>query len=82
MSLATGKFGSRAFESFFVTLSPKLKEDIMEELSKREALIMGLQFGRMVANKIGLNLFVNRRNEWRNWQEKKTRTKDLFADIL
>lgn len=55
---------------------------IMEELASREALVTGTDTGRIIANKWALDLFRHRRNEWKQLQSRKERTKEMFADII
>lgn len=54
----------------------------MEELATREAVIMATDVGKIIANKWSLDLFRRRRNDWKQLQSRKERTKEMFASII
>ncbi|KAK3918271.1 Nucleolar protein 9 [Frankliniella fusca] len=82
VALACSKHGSRALEALYAVSSLKNQMKIMEELAGRENLVMGTDSGRIIANKWSLDLFRHRKNEWKQLQSQKERTKDMFADII
>ncbi|XP_026272695.1 nucleolar protein 9 [Frankliniella occidentalis] len=82
VALACSKHGSRALEALYGVSSLKNQMKIMEELAGRENLVTGTDSGRIIANKWSLDLFRHRRNEWKQLQSRKERTKDMFADII
>lgn len=82
VAMACSKHGSRALESLYAVSSLKNQMKIMEELASKEGLVTGTEVGRIIANKYALDLFNHRRNEWKQMQTRKERTKDMFADII
>ena len=80
--MACSKHGSRALEALYAASSLKSQMKIMEELSSREAVVTATDCGKIIANKWSLDLFRRRRNDWKQLQSRKERTKEMFANIL
>lgn len=79
--LAPTKYGSRSFDAVWGATTLKHKTMIMEELSKLEGKL-STNCGRIIANKINLDLFKRNREQWKSSLDRAETTKGLFSDII
>ena len=81
-TLATSKFGSRALDALWRTSSVKTRLSIGEELLQKETALVGNYFGRIIAENYALSLLKKQKSDWKTIQEKESKKRKLFADIV
>lgn len=81
-SLATTKFGSRALDALWRASAVKTRVSIGEELLQKETALQGNYFGRIIAENYALPLLKRQKSDWKTIQEKESKKRKLFADIV
>ncbi|XP_026750525.2 nucleolar protein 9 [Galleria mellonella] len=62
--LALSQYGSRAFEQIYGAASNEQRIKIMLEISDKSSLLNGSQYGRLLANKLGVDTFKLSQKKW------------------
>lgn len=81
-TLATSKFGSRALDALWRSSPVKTKCSIGEELLLKETALQGNYFGRIIYENYALALLKRQKSDWKTTQEKETKKRKLFANIV
>ena len=81
-TLATSKFGSRSLDSIWRSSAIKTRISIGEELLQKETALQGNYFGRIIFESYGLPLLKRQKSDWKTIQEKESKKRKLFADIV
>lgn len=81
-SLATSKFGSRSLDAIWQASSVKTRQLIGEELLQKETALLGDFFGRIIFGKYALPLLKKQKGDWKTMQDKESKKRKLFADIV
>ncbi len=66
LQLANSKHGSRVLEKFFEVGNDLQKEAIVTELSDRVNQLMGTQSGRIIHQKLSVEIFSRNRGQWKS----------------
>lgn len=82
VALACSKHGSRSLDAIWKRSSPKMKEIIAGELSKKETIMNNNTFGKFISTNCALSLFKRAREEWNKLQKSDNKKRELFDDIL
>jgi nucleolar protein 9 len=81
-SLATTKFGSRSLDSVWPSSPVKTRIAIGEELLQKETALQGNYFGRIIFENYALPLLKRQKSDWKTIQDKESKKRKLFADIV
>lgn len=81
-SLATSKFGSRSLDCIWRACSVKTRQSIGEELLQKETALQGNYFGRIIFENYALPLLKRQKGDWKTIQDKESKKRKLFADIV
>lgn len=81
-SLATTKFGSRSLDSVWRSSPVKTRIAIGEELLQKETALQGNYFGRIIFENYALPLLKRQKSDWKTIQDKESKKRKLFADIV
>lgn len=80
--LACNKSGSFVIEHVWKCASLKQRTDICEELKLNENQLKNDRFARFFYNKIGLNFYKRKPEEWKKIQSQEIKKRNLFSEIL
>lgn len=80
--LASSKYGSRSFEALWKVASIKIKMQIMDELTEKEAAWSRSDFGKIIAGKVNLMLYKRNRDNWKNSLDKVEKNDKVLEKIL
>lgn len=82
LPLACSKHGSRVVDAFWVKMSNKNKELMVEKLAAKDHILLGNNFGKIIGAKYGVALYKRKKNDWIKWQSSSIKKKELFKDII
>lgn len=81
-TLACSKNGSRALDALWRSSELKARQVIAEELLQKETALVSNKFGQIVFDNYALSLLKHQKADWKAKQDKETKKRKLFADLI